>query len=163
MVVRRRGAAAYSVAETVVALAVLSMMLAAAFQVNSMVFRTLSSQRQVNAATRTLQERLEALRGFRFSQVTDCTWLQQNLLASDPSTTASLPSLVEVVTVSAYPPAGAPIQLVRQNGSTSVNSTNAALANDSVVRVDLSISWTGGGRTRTRETSAVMAKTSLPK
>lgn len=71
-----------------------------------------------------------------------------------------LSTLVEVVTISAYPADGSPsIQLTARGNNVTLNSSNANLASGTMVRLDFRFSWTTlRGRTRAREISTIVTK-----
>ena len=71
-----------------------------------------------------------------------------------------LASPTETLTINAYPTALNPAMVITRTGTTtSVVSTNSAIANADMARVDLSITWSGpGGRSRTQATTTIVAK-----
>jgi hypothetical protein len=99
-------------------------------------------------------------------QITDAAYLQSAL--ADPSDSAKmLTAAVETITVSAYPPknGSANVKVVRSNDNAQTVSANAALADERMVRVDVSVAWQGAprNRPRLRATSALIAKGGVAK
>ena len=142
-------------------MAIVVLFFAALFAVNSQGLYLLNSGREAVVASVCTRDRVEQLRDCTWAQLTDSSYLRTSVLNSAPSGASNLGQLTETLTINSYPVAGnPPISVVRSNGSASVVSTNAAIANSTLVRVDETLSWTAGpgGRPRTQATSTLLAK-----
>src|SRR3954463_622196 len=135
----------------------------ALFSIYSSAFPLLRNQQDNIAATLCLQERMDRVRYLSWPAITVSDRLQQELFAAPSASGASLPGLVEEITVSVYPPPAPPALPPtpakvrrRADGVVEVVST-ASLTTASMVRVDLRLMWQQGRRTRTRELSSVVA------
>jgi prepilin-type N-terminal cleavage/methylation domain-containing protein len=151
----------FTLVENLIAMAIVLLFFAALFAVNSQGLYLLNSGRQAVVANVCLRDRVEQLRDCSWAQLTDSTYLQTSVLNSAPSGASNLGQLTETVTVNSYPIAvNPPISVARSNGTASVVSTNASIANGALVRVDNTLTWTAGlgGRARTQATSTLMAK-----
>ena len=136
---------------------------------NSRSMIMLKSAKQAAVASKCLQQRIEQIRTYNWTQVTD-SQAMQDLYSVPPLPSVELPGFSEQVTVSAFIPAttsgaaapaptGSVIQITRDaNGVVTLVSDNPNLTDGQEVRVDVQITWPGpGGRARMRETSVVVA------
>lgn len=139
------------------------------FIANSRASSMLKSAKQAAVASKCLQQRIEQLRTYNWTQVTDSQSLQ-DLYSVPPLPSIELPGFSEQLKVSAFVPAaasGSPapspsppyIQINRDNsGTVAPISDNTALTDGQAVRCDVQITWPGpGGSTRLRETSVIIA------
>ena len=129
--------------------------------VNSQCLYLLNSGRGAAVAEQSLQDRMEQLRNCTWAQLTDASYLQNSVFNASTNGARSLGRVTETVTVNGYPTALNPaISVVRSYGAASIASSNAAIANGDMVRVDLVLSWTAGpgGRARTQATTTVIAE-----
>jgi len=156
----RRFQAGFTFIENLIAMVIVVLFFAALCGLNSQGLYLLNSGREAVMANVCLRDRIEQLRNCTWAQLTDSNYLRTSFLNSAPSGAANLGQLTETLTINSYPVAGnPPISLTRTNGSTSVISTNAAIASSTLVRVDEIFSWTAGpgGRPRTQATSTLLA------
>lgn len=142
---------------------------------NGRAMSTLKAAKQAAVASKCLQQRIEQIRTYNYTEVTDATAMQ-NLYASPPLPSVELTGFSEQVTVSAFNPStaaatsGTPwpasaapvapyIQITRDSsGAVTLVSDNKTLVSGPEVRVDVQISWPGpNGVTRMRQTSVVVA------
>ena len=136
---------------------------------NSRSMIMLKSAKQAAVASKCLQQRIEQIRTYNWTQVTDAQAMQ-SLYSVPPLPSVELPGFAEQVTVSAFvppttsgtaapAPTGPVIQITRDvNGVTNIASDNPNLTSGQEVRVDVQVSWPGsGGVTHVRETSVVVA------
>ena len=139
------------------------------FAANSRALVMLKSSKQAAVASKCLQQRIEQLRSYNWTEVTDSQSLQ-DLYAVPPLPSIELPGFSEQVTVSAFTPATtsdaqspAPVDpfltVTRQvDGTVTLLSDAPDLIDGTVVRVDVQISWPGPqGNKRMRETSVVIS------
>lgn len=122
----------------------------------------IDSGRELISAQQVLQNRVEQLRNLPWTQLTSSSFLANNVLNTAASQNASyLNNLSETISVNAYPTAVSPaINLTASNGAVTTNSTNSAIAQGALCRIDVTESWTAGrnGRARSISTSAVQAQ-----
>jgi len=151
----------FTLAETLVGLAVVALFGAAAFATSSRLLLTLKSQKESTAATTALQERKESLRSIAFPSIADANYIYDNIFTNPTKSEGPLGSLSETVTVDAYAtPTGSPTVLLRnsQYPSCHIVSSNSNLSypSQSVLRVDVVLTWTSAnGRSRTRQFSEI--------
>ena len=151
------------------AMLLIAISLGAVMAANSRAMTMLKSAKQAAVASKCLQQRIEQIRTYNWTQVTDSTAMT-DLYSVPPLPSTELPGFSEQVTVSAFTPAttsgtaspspaGSFIQITRDaSGVVTLVSDNPNLVDGSEVRVDVRITWPGpGGSTRLRETSVVIA------
>ena len=127
------------------------------------------SAKQAAVASKCLQQRIEQIRNYNWTQLTDAAAMQ-DLYSVPPLPSIELPGFSEQVTVSAFTPAapsgtasaapsGSLLQITRAvDGTVTLVSDNVDLDSLRSVRIDVRISWPGpGGGQRIRETSVVIA------
>jgi len=157
----RKSQDAFTFTENIFAMMIVVLFFAVLYAVNSQSLYILNSGRGAALSDECLQDRIEQLRNCTWSQLTDASYLQSSVLNSSTNGAAHLGQVTETVTVNAYPFAlSPPISVVRSNGSASIASSNASIANGDLVRVDSSLTWTVGlgGRAHTQATTALIAK-----
>lgn len=163
----------FSLIDVMAALIVIGFSFAALFAANSRAMGMLKSAKQAAVASKCLQQRIEQIRNYNWTQVTDAAAMQ-DLYSVPPLPSAELPGFSEQVQVSAFTPkttsgtqsdSPAPpyLTVTRSSaGTVALASDNADLVSGPTVRVDVQITWPGpGGRTRMRETSVVVANGGL--
>ena len=159
---RRKRRRAFTIIEVAVAIVLVSVFFAGAFYSNSRGLTMLRSSKETLAASKTLQERIERLRGASWTEVTDADTLR-GIYAIAPSTN-SLGSLAEKVTISPWPPvAGNSLVVTRSSaGAAAISSDNDTLVDGNAVLVTIQVTWVGAGsRPRLRETATVIANGGL--
>lgn len=147
--------------ENLMAMAIGVLFFGALFAVNSQGLYLLNSGREALIANVCLRDRIEQLRDCSWAELTDSNYLRTSALNSASPGASNLGQLTETLTINSYPVAeNTPIRVVRNNGAVSVSSTNSAIADASLVRVDSVLSWKAGpgGRARSQATSTLMAK-----
>jgi hypothetical protein len=159
----------FSLIDVMAALLVIGISFAALFAANSRAMGMLKSAKQSAVASKCLQQRIEQIRNYNWTQVTDSAAMQ-DLYSIPPLPSAELPGFSEQMQISAFapkgtsgtasdPPAPPYITITRSNnGTVALASDNVDLVSGPTVRVNVQISWPGpGGVTRMRETSVVIA------
>ena len=172
-VAKRTDSQAFTLAEVLVAVAVVFIFGDAAFATNERLLITLKNQKETTAASMMLQERMEKFRGFSYSNIADKTYVNTNVLQVKTTSEAALGNLSETITVSGYMNTGGGIgnypsdgthanQWARNSSYPSGNQTdtNTSLATDNdLLKVDILLTWTSAnGRTRTRDLASVFGK-----
>jgi len=143
--------------EILVATLLLASFFASLFEANAVCLRFIAASKQSVAAIEAVQARAEVFRSLAFSDLTTTSYVQ-NLLATAANTSDFAKSATEVVKISAYPTANGVTQMTRAtNGTVSLDSSATSLG--TLVKVDISQSWTGvlGGRQRTEQTSLIIS------
>ena len=157
----------FTLVETTLAIAMLAIFIAMLMVMNSNILGLLRNSKDNVAASQALQERVEQMRIANWLQITDATYLSGTLFVAPGDSAGALPSAVEKITVSAYPPktGSLPVQVVRSNGAAQIIKSNDALKDERMVRVDLELTWTGfpKNRPRVRGTTAIIAKGGITK
>ena len=166
----RPGTRGFTLVDVMAAVLVIALSLGALFTANSRAMGLLKSAKQAAVASKCLQQRIEQIRNYNWTQVTDATAMQ-DLYTTPPLPSAELPGFSEQVTVSAFTPAtssdgsaspgptGAQLQITRNNaGTVALVSDSVDLGSQPTVRVNVQITWPGpGGTSRLRETSVIIA------
>lgn len=159
---------AFSLIEVLGAVVVIGLGLTTLFAANSRAMGMLRSAKQAAVASKCLQQRIEQIRNYNWTQVTDAQSMQ-DLYGVPPLPSIELPGFSEQVTISAYtppiPPDAAPtpappyLQVTRSNsGTVTLASDNPDLVDGATVRVDVQITWpNANGGTRMRETSVIIS------
>lgn len=162
-----RSDGAFTLLETSVAVALVGIFISFLGVTNSNVLGLLRTAKDNVSASQALQERVEEMRIANWVQITDASYLANTLFAASASSTGTISKPVETITVSAYPAkVGFGVaKIVRQNNVTSVVSSNSALENERMVRVDVNLTWNGfpRNRQRVRAASVLVAKGGITK
>lgn len=127
--------------------------------------QTVKMAREAASASQILQQRVESLRIANWHQVTDANWLKNNLLNTSAPGSSALRNLSEQLTLVPYGSAtSGNIQVVRSNGTASIVSSQALLA-ESAVKVIWTVNFTGApnNRSMSRQLVAVLAKGGVAK
>ena len=144
--------------EILVAVVLLASFFASLFEANALCLRFISASKQGVAGIAAVQDRMEVLRNIDFSSLTTTSYVQ-GLLGTPANASEYVPSMTEIVKLSAYPTANGTTQITRHtDGSVTVDSTATSLGT-SLVKVDVSDSWTTvfNGRSRTEQSSTVIS------
>ena len=144
--------------EILVAALLLTSFFASLFEANALCLRFVAASKQSVGAIEVVQARAEVFRNLRFTDLTTTSYVQ-NLLTTAANTSDFAKSATEVVKISAYPTANGVTQMTRAtNGTVSLDSTATSLGS-TLVKVDISQSWTAvlGGRQRTEQTSLIIS------
>jgi hypothetical protein len=164
----RSHSAAFTFIDVIAAVLVIGLAFGGIFAANSRALSMVKSAKQAAVASKCLQQRIEQIRNYNWTQVTDASALQ-DLYTVPPLPSVELPGFSERLTVSPFTPAasgsasaapsGTLLQITRAtDGAISLVSDNPDLFNQRLVRVDVRIAWPGpGGGQRIRETSVVIA------
>ena len=160
--------AAFTFIDVIAAVLIVGLAFGGIFAANSRALSMVKSAKQAAVASKCLQQRIEQIRNYNWTQVTDSSALQ-DLYSVPPLPSVELPGFSERLTVSEFTPAtsgsasaapsGALLQITRgADGTVSLVSDNKDLVDQRLVRVDVRIAWPGpGGGERIRETSVVIA------
>ncbi len=144
--------------EAMVAVAIVAIFFGALYALNAQGLYVLNAGRQTAAAGQSLQDRMEDFRSCTWEEVTDASYIQNNILNGPTISGDNISGSTETVTLTAYPTATTSTQVVRTNGTASTTSSNINLVNGDMVRIDVSLTWGLGARQRTQSFSSVIAK-----
>jgi len=159
----------YSVLEANVAVALTLISLTACFAANANFLAVLKSAEQAAAASQSIQERVEEMRIANWIQITDVNYLQTNLVSSPTASERTLPSCTETLTVTAYPPpssgASTSTKITRTDTQLVVESTDAKLKDNAMVKVDWVVTWSprSNQMARSRSGTVLVAKGGIVK
>jgi Tfp pilus assembly protein PilV len=145
--------------EILVAAVLLASFFASLFEANAVCLRFIAASKQSVAAIEAVQARAEVFRNLAFSDLTTTSYVQ-NLLATAANTSDFAKSATEVVKISAYPTANGVTQMtLKRDGTVSLDSTATSSPTPTLVKVDISQTWTQvlGGRQRTEQTSLIIS------
>jgi Tfp pilus assembly protein PilV len=151
--------------EATIASAVSAIFLGSLFTINTSSMQTVKMAREAASASQILQQRVESMRIANWHQITDATWLKNNLLNADAAGTAALKTPSEQLTIVPYGSGTTGnIQLNRSNGTTTI-ANSAALLTEDAVKVIWTVNYNGTPRDRamTRQVVAILAKGGVAK
>lgn len=166
---RSAGRGGTTLVETMVGTAIASFGLIGLYVANAQCLGTTRAHKEILTAEHCLEQRTEQYRAATWTQLTTASGVQ-GLLNDPPVNDYSLGNHAETITVSANPtvvPPVRPLVVTRgPDGSTVVVSeppSDFHLQNSASVRIDFQESWTSaqGGRSRSRETSTIVASGGL--
>jgi murein L,D-transpeptidase YcbB/YkuD len=152
--------------ETTIAAAVSALFLGSLFSINTAAMQTVKMARETASASEILQQRIESLRIANWHQVTDATWLKNNLLNTAASGTAALKNVAEQLTLVPYGSATTGnTQLVRStNGTVTIVNSQSLLPENAVEVIwTLTYSGTPNDRPMTRQVVTILAKGGVAK
>ena len=151
--------------ESTVATAIAAIFLGSLFTINTSSMQTVKTAREAASASQVLQQRVESMRIANWHQITDSSWLRDNLLNTDAPGTNALKSPAETLTIVPYGSSTTGnIQLNRSNGTTTViNST--PLLTENAIKVIWTVTYKGTPRDRSmsRQLVTILAKGGVAK
>jgi hypothetical protein len=148
----------FTLLETAAAVGFVGTFIAVLITLSANVLGVLRTAKDNVSANQALQQRVEDLRIASWGQVWDPTLMSKSMLATPSPSTAGLSQPVETVVVSPYPDKAGfvPAKVVVTNGVPAVVSANAALKNERMVRIDISLTWKGFPKKRNRARTATI-------
>ena len=163
--------------ETVVATAIVAVLLSGLFVLQSDMMRMLHSSTETTNASAHLQTRIEQARLANWSQLSDPVWVSSNLLQIPTDADVNLPGLTEIYTVTPWqsPCSGAPAATppppftVTRNSDGTLTTSPAGysyslpLSQREMLKIDLGVTWPSLGRTRTRVQSMLISPWGISK
>ena len=151
--------------ESTVATAIAAIFLGSLFTINTSSMQTVKIAREAASASQVLQQRVESMRIANWHQITDPSWLRDNLLNADAPGTNALKSPSEQLTIVPYGSSTTGnIQLNRSNGTTTVvNST--PLLTENAIKVIWTVTYSGTPRDRSmsKQLVTILAKGGVAK
>ncbi len=157
---------AFSLVETTIAASIAALFLTSLFTLNIATMDTIRSAKESIAASQVLQQRMESMRIANWHEVTDATWLRDNLLNTAVAGSAPLKSLVETLTLVAYGSGTVgSTQLTRSGNTVTIVSQNTNLLLENAVKVIWTVNYTGAPNNRavSRQIVAILAKGGVAK
>ena len=157
---------AFSLIETAVAAAITATFLGSLFTMNLATMDTIRGAKESIAASQVLQQRMESLRIANWHEVTDASWLRDNLLNSDVAGSDLLKNKVETLTLVPYGSESVGnTQLTRSDETATIVNQNSTLLAENAVKVIWTIDYTGvpNDSARERQLVAILAKGGVAK
>jgi type II secretory pathway pseudopilin PulG len=152
----------FTMMETSIAVGMLGIFVAILITVSSNVLNLLRTSKDNVSASQNLQQRSEQLRLMNWTQVVSADSMKTDLLFAPTPSVSGLSAPIETITVSPYPAKAGfiPAKVKRENGAATVITSNPLLKDQPMVRVDLTLSWSGfpRKRDRVRSTSILVAR-----
>ena len=172
----RHGTHGFTLVEVLVAAIIVVLFFTCIFEINAMCFRAINASKESLAAQQSVQDRLETLRNYAFSDLTrttcdPCVPVYPNttcitipcvhdLMAAPPNSAPFSQKATEVVTISNYPStANGTTQFTRSpNGTVTTDSLRTDLVTQ-LVKVDVTVSWTTtfGNRSRMERATSIIS------
>lgn len=161
----RAAAAGFTVLETVIAGALLTLFLSSVFVLNGMALRILRSGSETASASQCLQSRVEQIRLSNWSQVTDPAQLKTEVFSTATDASLGLPGLTETLAVAPYvapggaaSTAGFTLERDARGQVTQTAGGGADLSDHDLVQFTITLRWASwGGRPRQREIVTIIS------
>src|SRR4051812_5183373 len=103
---KRLSSNGFTLAEICVAIAVCVVFATGVFATNQRLLIALKGQRETTAAIMMLQERMETMRGYTYSNLADSSYLYTNVVSKPTTSEAALGNLIETIKVIGYTASG---------------------------------------------------------
>ena len=104
---QRRGPAGFTMVDVMGSILIIGLALAAVVTANTRAMAMMKSSKQSAVASKCLQQRIEQIRTYNWTQVTDAQAIQ-DLYSTPPLPSVELPGFSEQITISAFTPANTP-------------------------------------------------------
>lgn len=161
----RRRTAGFSLAEAVVSLAIGSVAVAGGITLSQHELKLVKSMRESNAASQSLEERIEQLRLVNWRQMTDSSYLISTYFPNRPKSGQILDQFSERVSVMAFPDVHACMPLIIErppNGTPQIISSGDGLNLQHLAQVSVRVTWTGkDSRVRVRELASIISNAGI--
>ena len=156
-----RTPAAFTSAETMIAMAVCMISLVGIFGAAGQAVRIVRSGKEISSASQMLQQRLETFRYTPpWTNITTSAGIT-NLVTNATATATNFASATESFSVEPYPAGGTPL-VVTLTPTGSLSTSGSDLSAQPCVKFTITVSWTGiGNIPRTRQLSTIMTKGGL--
>lgn len=143
-----------------------ALFLGSLFTMNSSSMETMKMARQTAAASQVLQQRIESLRIANWHQITDATWLSQNILNTAAPGSDGLKNISETLDLTPYNGLStSTTELVRSANTVSITHENSSLLTENAVKVVWTVNYVGSPNNRSvsRQTVAILGKGGVAK
>jgi prepilin-type N-terminal cleavage/methylation domain-containing protein len=157
----RRRRTAFTLVEVIVSMTILTALLTGVFSISGRCSSVVKSVKEFGAANRAVRDRVEQIRRSNWTTTTSSTALRDLVVNDIPASSDAIPSGIETLTISAYPPsspAKTPIVIERRDGAARVVSDNPLLYDEPTLLVTDRWKWnaTFGNRECVREVATVV-------
>ena len=155
-----------SLIEATIAACTSALFLGSLFTMNMQGLKAIRTAREAASASQVLQQRVEGMRIANWHQITNATWIRNNLMNTSASGAEGLNTMSETLTIVPYGSSTTgSTKLVRSNGSTSIVSSSTDLIKEGALKVIWTVNYSGGinNKTVTRQTTAILAKGGVAK
>jgi hypothetical protein len=145
----------FALVESMIGMALVTLTLGCMFAANAHVLSLLGQGKEATFATQMIQERLSALRGALWDQVTDPAKLSQLLT---PATVAggSLPNATEMIKVEPLVNTTNVSSQCNRTPTGTVSSSGPIFTSQQSVKVTVSVQWNSRHKTRTHAATTVL-------
>lgn len=170
--------AGFTVIEASVAGAVITIFLASLFALNSNMMHLLRGASEAANASQELQTSIEKIRLGNWNQITDATWFTNQFFSVPTDAQTNLPGMKETIKVSTFAspaspaptaniPVAQPFTVTFQNKVATADNTNstntAALQQQELIRIDVTVQWPSLYRQRSRSMTTVVSRWGISK
>jgi hypothetical protein len=158
----RRLIQATTLIETVVAASLIAAFFGTLYELNAVCFRYIDSSKESVGALEGVHDRLEALRGLSFSNLTSATYIK-SMMATPANSSDFVQRVQEVVTITDLYNSGTATVFTRPAGATPTvtasPSSGADFSTSKLVKVNVTYTWTTtfGGRTMSEQSETIIA------
>ena len=151
----------FSLIESTIAAAIAALFLSSLFTMNMTTMDAIRAAKESISASQVLQQRMESLRIANWHEVTDASWLRDNLLNANAAGSDLLKDLAETLILVPYGSSNVGnTQLTRTDSAVSIVNENPTLLTENAVKIIWTINYTGAPNARqlSRQIVAVLAK-----
>jgi uncharacterized protein (TIGR02598 family) len=156
---------AFTLVESMIAIAISAFFLASVFTLNISSMDAIRCAKESASAGQMLQQRIESLRIANWQEITSPTWVADNVLNTDAAGAGPLKNLNETLTMVPYgSTAVGNTTLTRTNGNTTIVNSIPLLA-ENAIKVIWTLDFTGAPNDRavTRQIVAILANGGVAK
>lgn len=154
-----------SMIEAMVAACTSALFLSSLFTMNMTGIKAVRTAREAACASQVLQQRVEAMRIANWHQVTDATWVKNNLLNANAAGSDALKNVTETLTLVPYDSTTTGTTQLKRTGGTASIVNQTALLKESAVKVIWTVSYRGGINSQpvNRQAVAILAQGGVAK
>ena len=154
-----------SMIEAMVAACTSALFLSSLFTMNMTGIKSIRTAREAACASQVLQQRVEAMRIANWHQVTDATWVKNNLLNTNAAGSDALKNITETLTLVPYDSTTTGTTQLKRTGGTATIVNQTALLKESAVKVIWTVSYRGGINSQpiNRQAVAILAQGGVAK
>jgi hypothetical protein len=161
----RRSKSGFSLAEAVISLAVGTLAVTGGMTLNQEQLRLVKSSRESNAASLSMEERIEQLRIATWRQLTDSGYVMNTYFSVRPQSIGALSNASETLKVTAFPDATACDEMIIERKDRSnpvILKSGSGLDAQRLAKVSVQIRWTSkDGRSRLRELATIISNAGI--
>jgi Tfp pilus assembly protein PilV len=159
----KRSQSGTTLAETVIAAAIIGIFFAAIFELNALCLRYIDASKESVAALQGVQDRVEALRNLDFTKLTDATYVQNLMVNPANGSDFAKTKATERVSIDKYdtttnPPTVSAGVKFKRLPSAIVTRTGSLPSGAAVVLVNVKYTWSMlGGRSGSEQTETIIS------